>query len=293
MRKSSQQASEPTYISSIGVWRGKEPKTGPQCCYCQQPHPSVSCTTVTNCADRRQVLKTSGRCFNCLRRSHISRTCKSTSRCQKCKRKHHTSICDASSDPPALPSRPVLNPVAPPFQTNNTLCSASVQTMLLQAVSAMIHQPSNPDIILDGGSQKSYLSERAQRLLKLEPSLEQPLSIATFGSGKGRVKVCPVAGAAPAIFDCSVQKVGVVGVWPFYATLFYVLLHKSINYCTHTNLSSNFTRNLRSTSTFTYERSPLHRRLSSYDHMVNTFTYDRCTRKLRRGKRVSSTTPTN
>ena len=81
---------------------------------------------------------------------------------------------------------------------NNTLCSASVQTVLLQMARAMIHHPSNLDIslevrlILDGGSQKSYLSERAQRLLKLEPSQEQPLSIATFGSGKGRVKVCPV-----------------------------------------------------------------------------------------------------
>ena len=62
----------------------------------------------------------------------------------------------------------------------------------------MIHDPRNPNIslevwlILDGGSQKSYLSEHAQRLLKLEPTQEQSLSIATFGSGEGNVKVCPV-----------------------------------------------------------------------------------------------------
>ena len=73
-----------------------------------------------------------------------------------------------------------------------------MQTVLSQTVRAVIHHLSNPDIslevclILDGGSQKSYLSERAQRLLKLEPSQDQPLSIAMLGSGKGRVKVCPV-----------------------------------------------------------------------------------------------------
>ena len=157
----------------------------------------MSCTTVTNSADCRQVIKTSGWCFNCLRRSHVFQTCKSTSRCQKCK-KHRTSICDAGSDLPAPPSRPVLNPVAPPFQTSNTLCSASVHTVLLQTARAMIHHPSNPNnslkvrLILDGGSQKSYFSKQAQRLLKLKPNQEQPLLIATFGSGKGRLKVCPV-----------------------------------------------------------------------------------------------------
>ena len=91
-----------------------------------------------------------------------------------------------------------MNPVAPPFKMNNTLCSASVQTVLLRTACAVIHYPSNPNISLEvrlirnGGSQKSYLSKRAQRLLKFEPTQKQPLSIATFGSGKGRVKVCPV-----------------------------------------------------------------------------------------------------
>ena len=153
---------DPTNRLSIGVQRkqgaatsstllsgSRDTKTNPQCCYCQQSHPLASCTSVTNSADRKQVLKTSGRCFNCLRRSHVSQTCKSTSRCQKCKRKHHTSICDAGSNPPAAPSRPVLNPVATPFQTNNTLCSASVQTVLLQTARAVIHHPSNPNISLE------------------------------------------------------------------------------------------------------------------------------------------------
>ena len=73
-----------------------------------------------------------------------------------------------------------------------------MQTVFLQTARAVIHHPSEPlnslgvCIILDGGSQKSYLSERARGLLNLRPNGEQALSIATFGSSKGATKVCPI-----------------------------------------------------------------------------------------------------
>ncbi len=47
-------------------------------------------------------------------------------------------------------------------------------------------------LLLDSGSQKSYISERTQRLLALEATGEQRLSIATFGSNKERDQVCPI-----------------------------------------------------------------------------------------------------
>ena len=74
-----------------------------------------------------------------------------------------------------------------------------MQTVFLQTARAVIHHPSKPHVslevrlILDSGSQKSYISERARDLLKLEPAGEQQLSIATFGSSKGTTKVCPIA----------------------------------------------------------------------------------------------------
>ena len=74
--------------------------SNPECSYCQQSHSPTSCSSVIDVASRKQILKTSGRCFNCLRKNHISRDCKSSSRCQKCRRKHHTSICDANCSQP-------------------------------------------------------------------------------------------------------------------------------------------------------------------------------------------------
>jgi len=65
----------------------------PRCSYCQQAHPSSSCRSVTNEAERKQILWRTGRCFVCLRRNHTSHDCRSTLRCSKCGGRHHVSIC--------------------------------------------------------------------------------------------------------------------------------------------------------------------------------------------------------
>ena len=65
----------------------------PKCSYCRQ-HSSISCRTVTNPNERKQILRKTGRCFVCLRRHHTSRDCCSTLRCTGCGGRYHTSICN-------------------------------------------------------------------------------------------------------------------------------------------------------------------------------------------------------
>ncbi len=184
------------------------------CCYCQQQHSATECTTVTEVGTRKQILRKSGRCFNCLRRGHILRFCRATSKCHQCRGKHHVSICDSHKtcgaqhgDIPSLaqtgelaqPTR--LNPGAPPYTpttTTATLCSGQQKSVLLQTARSVLQNPKRPRrlaevrLLLDSGSQKSYLTERAKQLIRLEPSREQRLSIATFGTQQGQTKVCPV-----------------------------------------------------------------------------------------------------
>ena len=50
--------------------------------------------------------------------------------------------------------------------------------------------------MFDCGSQRSYLTEQAKTLLALEPTGEQLLSIATFGSSRKQTKVCAVVNIA-------------------------------------------------------------------------------------------------
>ena len=66
------------------------------CVYCNQSHVSESRSKVKSVGDRRQILPTSGRCFVCLKRRHVSRDCRSSSRCSRCSGRHHTSICSGS-----------------------------------------------------------------------------------------------------------------------------------------------------------------------------------------------------
>lgn len=63
------------------------------CVYCDKDHVSSSCTTVTDIATRKEVLRKSGRCYVCLKRHHLSRDCRSTYNCRKCRGRHHVSIC--------------------------------------------------------------------------------------------------------------------------------------------------------------------------------------------------------
>ena len=187
--------------------------TGMSCCYCQQQHPSKDCTTVPSVDNRRQILRSSGRCFNCLRKGHIGRVCRSSTKCLHCKGRHHTSICEARSQSAgqtevaslaqssASTTTTGLNPNAPSYNpptTTSTLCSDQRKTILLQTARGVIQNPQKPQnlievrLLLDSGSQKSYLTERAKDLLRLEPAGEQVLSIATFGARREQTKVCSV-----------------------------------------------------------------------------------------------------
>ena len=65
----------------------------PCCSYCQQPHPSGMCILVTEPHSRKQILRSSGRWFFCLRKGHISKDCRAKSKCSKCGGRQHFNIC--------------------------------------------------------------------------------------------------------------------------------------------------------------------------------------------------------
>ena len=150
----------------------------PCCSYCHQTHPSSSCTMVVDVASSKSALRSNGRYFNCLRKGHISRTCRSSSRRQKRKHKHHSSFCDMQCDqlqPPNLATtlKTSLHPGASPFQPSQTavnVCSSHSKVVFLQTARAVVHNPTDTSIssevcqLFNGGSQRSYISERARDL---------------------------------------------------------------------------------------------------------------------------------
>ena len=203
--------SERTPATATTLVSGTVP-TAPSCCYCHQAHTSSKCPTVTSVDARREILKRNGRCFSCLKRGNMSHDCRSSSECHKCSGRHHVSICtrviqDSSrhfstnvaggATPPRLRNDDTvaissgLNPNAATFttpSTTTTLCVDASKTVLLQTALADVYDPTNPQptilvrMILDSGSQRSYITRQAKDALTLTPENKQYLSIAAFGS---------------------------------------------------------------------------------------------------------------
>ena len=181
------------------------------CCYCQQNHSPKDCMIVTQVEARKQILRKSGRCYGCLRTGHVSRECRSKSRCSRCNKRHHTSICSGESGTnktePQLQQHignidqketgSKLNVDAPPFpgkQSTATLCVAAKGTVLLQTAVTSIQNPEQPNLnkpvraVLDLGSQRSYITQKAATSLQLRSKGIQQMSIMTFGSAATQTK---------------------------------------------------------------------------------------------------------
>ena len=78
---------------------------GITCTYCRGSHPSAQCHVITGVQARREVLKSKGKCYNCLRAGHISYQCQSTTKCYVCGYRHHISICPRRAHPSNFPKK--------------------------------------------------------------------------------------------------------------------------------------------------------------------------------------------
>ena len=161
----------------------------PTCVYCGQHHSSVQCIIVTNAQKRKEILKKSGRCFICIRKNHLSRNCRSQSRCSKCHGRHHSSICDPTETPVSQVSTETQKRESTVDEKKVTLsvnmCVGTKNTVLLQTAKATVYNPGNSHrkmtigIILDGGSQRSYVKERICDALNLPVAHSELLTIKT------------------------------------------------------------------------------------------------------------------
>ena len=210
----------------------------PWCCYCRQSHSPTSCKTVTSHGERKRILKESGRCFICLRKRHISQECRSTMKCQRCNGKHHTSLCteesagdtradkhtpvdhNASSvqtgpqsqDPPPAGLNPNATGYSPVTSTTTSMYTDTNTAVLLQTAKARIYNPDETHrstevrMILDSGSQRSYINRHLKDTLALRPVSEQRMSIKTFGSDQREEQVCDVVNIGMRALDGSSLK---------------------------------------------------------------------------------------
>ena len=143
---------------------------------------------VTNIDKRKRLIKGCGTCFNCLRKGHIGRNCRSSSKCINCNGRHHTSICtrarrdqlscdDLNSTKPNLSKQKPLNPEAPPYsqtESTTTCCTSTSNIILLQTAKTFVFNLNDPTrkvtvhVVLHSGSQCSCITEQTCRRIRLE-----------------------------------------------------------------------------------------------------------------------------
>jgi hypothetical protein len=93
-----------------------------------------------------------------------------------------------------------MNPSAPAFQspTTSLWINANQGVLILQTAQVVVFNPDDPQrskrvrVVLDSGSQRSYITERLHTELALQTKGEQSMAIVTFGSRGERSRVCDV-----------------------------------------------------------------------------------------------------
>ena len=176
--------------------------TDPRCSYCGQSHSSSDCKSITDPAERKKVLMKAGRCFVCLRRHHLSRDCRSTLKCANCNGRHHASICmknqpRGSENAPA-DSRTRQAPSTGEPSTSTVHYVSARMPVLLQTAKARVYNLDEPQrikeirILLDSGSQRSYVAKKVQDTLSLTTKSVETMLIKTFGSDQENKQTCDV-----------------------------------------------------------------------------------------------------
>ena len=166
-----------------------------QCRYCNERHWSDECPKYATLEERKKLLKDS--CFKCLKSGHMSKECKKGKKCVYCgevnvhhrslypqKFKAKTSGAHFTGEFSAMPG----GASAIDVQEESVLISSG-EMVLMQTAKTEVKNPltANSDVIrilLDSGSQRTYITEKLAEQLQLSKDKEEEIKLVTFGSEK-------------------------------------------------------------------------------------------------------------
>ena len=178
---------------------------------------------------RKNLLRVQGRCFLCLKRSHLSKDCTSSIKCAKCSRRHHLSICDSdlSNITTGNSTREeTLNTASSDQQETSVIIANSAETgiipdvntevtsqpggsitnlyvnsktqILLQTAGARVSRADNQNyeinarVLFYSGSQRSYVKSNLKEQLAVPTLRKEKLIIKTFGNENEELRECDI-----------------------------------------------------------------------------------------------------
>ena len=137
------------------------------------------------------------RCFNCLRFGHEAKECRNPKTCRHCRQRHHQSICPLRDQGKPKPKEDSSELTGEPKTTTTTVSSKAKGTVLLQtaratAVNDVTTETASVRILLDTGSQRTYITNRLKEKLNLRPVKSETLHLNTFGDQRYTKQRCDV-----------------------------------------------------------------------------------------------------
>ena len=152
------------------------------CIYCKGEHYSAACETVKDAQARSEILRKDGRCFLCLGKGHKVSQCTATRRCRHCKKKHHQSICRGIPVAETHSDQPLTESSTSTVATSQSKSQVLLQTARTQACSVEGQELLPVRVLLDGGSERSYVTMCLKERLHLKPLKRETLNLNTFGT---------------------------------------------------------------------------------------------------------------
>ncbi|KAF9817545.1 hypothetical protein SFRURICE_014684 [Spodoptera frugiperda] len=173
-------------------------KASISCPHCSEEHLLCYCKKFAqkSVEQRRNIIKSRGLCFNCLRSSHISINCRAKTKCRICKKRHHTLLHQKSDS--GTEKRSSASPIKlkPPDETTaephlTAHFAQNIQSQDVLATALIKVRPSNehPQVLralLDQGSQASFITECAVQKLKLK-KMAVKTTISGVGGSQGNL----------------------------------------------------------------------------------------------------------
>ena len=187
----------------------------PNCTFCKGVHASAECHVVTSIKERKNCLLKQGRCFLCMRKAgHLARDCDSSIKCFRCRGHRHVALCERSRNFYTDSKKQLQSsePVKEAFENKDvqekdghsqtTFCGVNTGSekqntrVLLKTAYVKATNPEDASqnmklrVILDSGSQRTYITKRAREILNLNTVDKEKVIIKTFGQDQDEISIC-------------------------------------------------------------------------------------------------------
>ncbi|UYV85011.1 hypothetical protein LAZ67_X004248 [Cordylochernes scorpioides] len=165
-------------------------RTNMKCFFCERTnHASHQCRSIMKMSpgERNDKIRSAHLCFKCLRKGHIQSQCREQLECKNCGRNHLEVLCEGnSSNRLTKPGRENLkeNATEPIASLSSQACTGQV---LLMTTVALLRGPNasrRVRILLDSGSQFSYIKQSLVWSIGIERKGEITITKSLFGGNK-------------------------------------------------------------------------------------------------------------